>query len=95
MSSGRRWRRAGADAKTADAPDPNRTPVLHPQFHAPPRSCLLLPLQSFYGICRSPPAIVTEWCANGSLAELLHRALCDPGVAAELTWPRRLAMVGC
>lgn len=48
---------------------------------------------NFYGVCRSPPCIVSEFCANGSLADLLAHARADPNVAAQLTWPRRLAML--
>lgn len=35
----------------------------------------------------------TEFCERGSLTDVLQRASCDPGAAAELTWPRRLALV--
>ncbi|KAL4443708.1 hypothetical protein ABPG75_011445 [Micractinium tetrahymenae] len=47
---------------------------------------------SFYGICRDPPCIVTEYCANGSLTDTLAAARESPSVAALLVWPRRLAM---
>ena len=52
------------------------------------------PLQ-FYGVCREPPTIVTEFCSRGSLLELLGRARAHPSAAAALTWPRRLSMVRC
>ena len=50
---------------------------------------------SFMGFVRSPPAIVTEFCAGGSLSDVLKAALSDPGgrKAKELTWGRRLNMV--
>ncbi|PRW33836.1 Serine threonine- kinase CTR1 [Chlorella sorokiniana] len=46
----------------------------------------------FVAICRDPPCIVTEFCAHGSLAEVLAKARSDPAMAAHLTWARRLAM---
>ena len=46
----------------------------------------------FLGICRDPPCIITEFCARGSLCDLLASARSDPEVAAQLTWRRRLAM---
>ena len=48
---------------------------------------------SFYGICRKPPCIVTEYCSRGSLVDLLAAARRDASVAAMLTWHRRLSMV--
>ena len=45
------------------------------------------------GLCRLPPALVTEYCARGSLYDCLHAARTSPAVAAELTWARRLGMV--
>ena len=44
---------------------------------------------AFMGICTSPPAIVTELCAKGSLADVLRIATGDP---ASLLWPLRLRM---
>ena len=46
----------------------------------------------FMGICESPPCIVTELCARGSVMDLLKRGRTTPAFAAELTWPRRLRM---
>ncbi|PRW59026.1 Serine threonine- kinase CTR1 [Chlorella sorokiniana] len=43
-----------------------------------------------YGLCTSTPAIVTEYCALGSLGDLLKRASSNPSVAKQLTWHRRL-----
>lgn len=40
-----------------------------------------------------PPTIVTEYCARGSLNEVLQAARRSPAKAAELSWPRRLQMV--
>ena len=48
---------------------------------------------NFFGICREPPCIVTEFCSRGSLSGVLANALLDPRLAAALTWERRLAMV--
>lgn len=45
------------------------------------------------GLCPLPPALVTEYCARGSLYDCLHAAQTNPAVAAELTWARRLGMV--
>ncbi|KAI7844427.1 hypothetical protein COHA_002020 [Chlorella ohadii] len=45
---------------------------------------------NFFGVTRNPPALVTEYCGRGSVAELLDRARASPAVAAELTWRRRL-----
>lgn len=57
---------------------------------APPS---LSPRSNVDGICHTPPAIITEYCANGSLAELLGRARRDPAVEAALSWPRRITML--
>jgi serine/threonine protein kinase len=48
---------------------------------------------SYYGICLDPPCLLTEYCAHGSLAELLARANQEAEAAAMLTWPVRLALV--
>ncbi|PRW60009.1 GTP-binding nuclear Ran [Chlorella sorokiniana] len=47
---------------------------------------------SFIGLCRRPPALITEYCALGGLNDLLARARRDPAIGAQLTWPRRLNM---
>ena len=47
---------------------------------------------NFLGICHDPPCILTEFCARGSLAEVLAAGRTDPAAAAQLTWARRLAM---
>lgn len=44
------------------------------------------------GFCTDPPALVTEFCAKGSLTDCLRAARADAGVAAQLTWRRRLGM---
>ena len=51
------------------------------------------PLPQFMGLCQLPPALVTEYCARGSLFDCLQAARKSPASAAELTWARRLAMV--
>ncbi|PRW32956.1 activating signal cointegrator 1 complex subunit 3 isoform B [Chlorella sorokiniana] len=48
---------------------------------------------NFFGLTRNPPALVTEYCSRGSVAELLDRARAEPAVAAELTWRRRLGVL--
>ena len=47
----------------------------------------------FVGICTSPPAVVTEYCPNGSLADVLTRGKLDAVITAQLAWPRRVQMV--
>ncbi|CAL8469015.1 g8556 [Coccomyxa elongata] len=46
----------------------------------------------FLGACSSPPCMITEFCARGSLLDILSRARDNPAAAAELGWPRRLNM---
>ena len=48
---------------------------------------------NFFGMCREPPCIVTEFCSRGSLSGVLTSAAQDASLAAMLTWQRRLAMV--
>lgn len=45
------------------------------------------------GLCLLPPALITEYCARGSLYDCLSAAKNDPAAATRLTWARRLAMV--
>ena len=49
---------------------------------------------SFYAVCPAPPMIVMELCGRNSLDKLLQAARADPALAAELTWARRLGIVG-
>ncbi|KAL4439870.1 hypothetical protein ABPG75_002871 [Micractinium tetrahymenae] len=44
------------------------------------------------GVCSYPPAVVTEFCARGSLESVLCEARRDAAGAAQLTWRRRLGM---
>jgi serine/threonine protein kinase len=46
----------------------------------------------FLGVCIFPPAIVTEWCARGSLTDVLKAGKDSTTAAADLTWQRRLGM---
>jgi hypothetical protein len=48
----------------------------------------------FMGYCVAPPAIATEYCARGSLYDLLKAAAANEGSpeARELTWARRAAL---
>jgi hypothetical protein len=46
----------------------------------------------FMGVCLEPPCLVTEWCARGSLYDVLAKAARNPTVASQLEWPRRLTM---
>jgi serine/threonine protein kinase len=46
----------------------------------------------FMGVCTRPPAMITEYCSRGSLAEVLKGAKIRPDKLRALTWTRRLAM---
>eukprot|EP00884_Botryococcus_braunii_P001864 jgi/Botrbrau1/11679/Bobra.0195s0010.1 len=46
----------------------------------------------FMGFCLDPPRIITDYCARGSLSEVLGKARLQPNISAQLTWPRRLSM---
>jgi serine/threonine protein kinase len=47
---------------------------------------------TFLGACSAPPAIVSEFCARGSLYEILRRGRRSPAEAAALGWARRLSI---
>jgi serine/threonine protein kinase len=50
----------------------------------------------FMGVCPDPPCVVTEFCARGSLFDLLAEAAGSGGAGAlgrQLGWPRRLGML--
>eukprot|EP00889_Picochlorum_renovo_P002393 jgi/Picre1/29423/NNA_004811.t1 len=47
---------------------------------------------SFLGVCLDPPCIVTEFCARGSLTDVLRGAKASPAKASMLDWSRRLNM---
>ena len=46
----------------------------------------------FMGLCLEPPCIVTEFCARGSLYDVLKKARGSPAFAQQLDWSRRLSM---
>lgn len=46
----------------------------------------------FLGICLSPPCMVTEFCARGSMTDVLRGGKSSPAKAAMLDWARRLNM---
>lgn len=46
----------------------------------------------FLGVCLSPPCIVTEYCARGSLTDVLRGGKYFSAKASLLDWPRRLNM---
>lgn len=46
----------------------------------------------FLGVCLEPPCIVTEFCARGSLTDVLRGAKSAPAKASLLDWSRRLNM---
>ena len=46
----------------------------------------------FMGLCLKPVCVVTEFCAQGSLSDVIRKAACDASFAQLLDWPRRLAM---
>ena len=49
----------------------------------------------FMGVSAMPPAMITEYCSRGSLADVLHAANRSSARAAQLTWARRLNLVSC
>jgi serine/threonine protein kinase len=46
----------------------------------------------FMGMCVEPPCIITEFCARGSLFDVLRKARTSPAFAQQLDWSRRLSM---
>ncbi len=46
----------------------------------------------FMGVCLDPPCVVSEWCARGSLFDVLTKARKNPALAPQLDWTRRLNM---
>ena len=55
---------------------------------SPACSCIFM-----QGVCLEPPAIFYEFCARGSLADVLAEAADNPKAALQLTWGVRLQMV--
>ena len=47
----------------------------------------------FIGLCLSPPSLVFEYCARGSLFDVLRMARKSPKLEAMLDWPLRLKVV--
>lgn len=46
----------------------------------------------FMGVCLDPPCVVSEWCARGSLFDVLQKARKNSALAPQLDWTRRLNM---
>ena len=46
----------------------------------------------YLGVCLDPPCVVTEFCARGSLSDVLKRANTSAALAQTLDWARRLNM---
>ena len=46
----------------------------------------------FMGICLSPVCIVTEFCARGSLSDVIKKAASSAVFAQQLDWPKRITM---
>ncbi|DBA72008.1 TPA: hypothetical protein ACH3X2_010748 [Trebouxia sp. C0005] len=46
----------------------------------------------FMGMCVEPPCIITEFCARGSLFDVLRKARTSPAFAQQLDWSKRLSM---
>ena len=44
------------------------------------------------GLCLSPICIVTEFCARGSLTDVLRKAASDTVFAQQLDWRKRIMM---
>jgi serine/threonine protein kinase len=40
----------------------------------------------YLGVCLDPPCVVTEYCARGSLNDVLKRALYNSKYAEQLDW---------
>lgn len=49
-------------------------------------------LVSFLGLCTLPPCLLTEYCAEGSLYDVLRQGAMSPAAAARLTWARRVGI---
>ena len=47
---------------------------------------------NFLGFCLAPPAIAFEYCARGSVYDVLRAASVDAELAKDLTWARRVGM---
>ena len=47
----------------------------------------------FLGVCASPPCVATEYCARGSLTDVLRGGKNNAAKAKLLDWTRRLNMV--
>jgi serine/threonine protein kinase len=49
----------------------------------------------YLGVCLDPPCVVTEYCARGSLNDVLKRALYNSKYAEQLDWRVRCALTAC
>ena len=47
----------------------------------------------FMGLCLNPVCVVTEFCARGSLSDVIRKAATSKIFAQLLDWPKRLSMV--
>ncbi|KAL0047223.1 hypothetical protein WJX82_010034 [Trebouxia sp. C0006] len=46
----------------------------------------------FMGVCLDPPCMVTEFCARGSMFDVLAKARTSALLAQQLDWPKRVSM---
>ena len=46
----------------------------------------------FMGLCLNPVSIVTEFCARGSLSDVLRKAAANKAFAQQMDWVKRLTM---
>ena len=46
----------------------------------------------FMGLSLNPVCVVTEFCARGSLSDVLKKAAANATYAQQMDWPRRLNM---
>ena len=46
----------------------------------------------FMGLCLNPVCIVTEFCARGSLSDVLRKAAANKTFAQQMDWVKRLTM---
>jgi serine/threonine protein kinase len=70
--------------------------LLAPPAPAPPSRPLTTPhpppTLRYLGVCLHPPCVVTEYCARGSLNDVLKRARTSTSLRGHLDWSRRLHM---
>ena len=46
----------------------------------------------FMGLCLAPVCIIIEFCARGSLSDIIRKAATSTAFAQQMDWPKRLSM---